>query len=99
VKKDEDKETGFAVLLLGAAVGIVYSPAVNGWVLSRLWLWYAVPLGYREVSWKVFTAVWICAALFSIKNVRENDKVDHTGSLLLHLIAPWLLLLMGWLPL
>jgi hypothetical protein len=50
-----------------SALGLIalglFDAMVAGFVMSKFWQWYAVPLGYRAKSWALFAAALIVIGL------------------------------------
>lgn len=94
-----DSEYSWPLVLSGIAIGLLYAPYAEGWVLARLWSWYAVPLGLHALSWKVCAAAVLAASLFQQRAARKESPSDYASRLMLAVLLPWLVLLVGWLPL
>lgn len=94
----QDKPSGVVILI---ALGFFfYSPYVEGWVLAHLWQWYAVPLGLRAIGWKAFAAADLAIVL--LRQYPQTSKLtqsDYVSRLTLSFLLPWIVLLIGWLPL
>lgn len=87
-------------LLLALFVGAYCTFAV-GFVIAKLWLWFAVPLGAPIVSWATFgagTLAWNVARNKMPKaepaDAREpNEKLI---AVVAFFVAPWMALALGW---
>jgi len=56
---EKDKPSGFTAL--GLVLMVLISAIVDGFIISRLWKWFVVPLGVRPISiaWAVgLDALW-----------------------------------------
>jgi len=76
-----------------------YSTFADGWVLSKLWAWHAVPLGYRPLHWHTCAVVMLAYLVF--RNGARQYKDDRSSAekaqaFVLTLVMPWMALLLGW---
>lgn len=90
--------------LLIALVGpfvVAYQAWSTGYILTRLWSWYAVPLGLPAIASKAFIALWLARRVLR-GFPSENEPVDSRTPRekymqgLLSWAGPWILLLVGW---
>ena len=67
----------WATLLVTAI--LTYAAAADAFVLSRLWLWYAVPEGLPVLTWKPF--VGLVLGFLVMKRVKHGAgwHTDHTN--------------------
>jgi len=78
---------------------LLYGVLAWGFVVQIMWNWYVAPLGLPVISllWAyglAITATLVTKSHSVTKN--ENDKVDG-GKTFGAILAPWLVLLAGWL--
>jgi hypothetical protein len=85
----------------GATVGIiamlvlfiVYSAAVNGYVLSSLWGWFIVPVfAVEPITIVQAVGLSIVVSFVTFHGTPKDYKPDWTQALL----RPFVVLLMGW---
>ena len=91
-----------AALVVGSGLGILvglYFAFVVGFVLSRIWLWHAVPSGLPVIAWQQFAALTLALGLLrgwkrSAKDERTSrEKFVDAGVVLL---MPWMSLAIAW---
>ena len=87
-------------LLLVTAI-LTYAAAADAFVLSRLWLWYAMPAGLPVLTWKPF--VGIVLGFLIMKRVKHGAEPKDERSLttkVMHFVGyflvPWIALCVGW---
>jgi hypothetical protein len=92
-----------ALLGSGAMLLGVYYAFSGGYILSKLWEWNAVPLGFGALSWRVFAAAILAAQLILPSRLKETDpdkKKPETSEAIAVVIgamaAPWFTFLVGW---
>lgn len=71
----------------------------DGFVLAKLWLWYAVPLGARPVAWQPFAALMLAWAIvrFKTKGQRDNRSAREKAMwFVASFVWPWAALVVGW---
>lgn len=97
---DEEKELrGCLWQVVLVVPTLAYLIFVEGFVLSKLWAWYAVPLGARPLHWHVFA---MGVAAYGIVRSRVSGQKDtrstleQAAALLVYLAGPWIVLLLGW---
>jgi uncharacterized membrane protein len=82
-------------------VGIIaIMSVIHGWVLTCLWEWFVIPIFHLDpLSIKMAIGLSLVVGLFR-GNVSTSDKDDNTSPTVkmgIHLAAPFLTLLIGWL--
>ena len=93
---------GALMVALTLGSGLYFSFA-NGYVLGRLWDWYAVPLGMRAIGWSTFAGLMLAVGIFrqnsdASKTAKDSRELtEKIGSLIGLALSPWALLLVGWL--
>ncbi len=94
------------IIAITALVGFVVTGAVSwygifstGYVVSMLWLWFAVPRGLPLVTWHEFAAAAIGINIYRAQDFKPEkpNKEQATAIMIGFLIAPWVSLLCGWL--
>lgn len=92
----------YAALSMAVLFGLLLLCAfADGYVLARLWEWFAVPHGMPVVSWQALAAVSGAYGLITLK-IRPNNPRDERSNkeklvyLAGYLSAPWVLLLVMW---
>jgi hypothetical protein len=106
VKPEEVQELGDTVPKLPWAIGIVmvvlaYSVLSDAFVLSRLWLWYAVPQGLMALTWKPFAGLVLGLTVIGRKKHGAEPADARTlTTRALHFVGyvlvPWMALAVGW---
>ncbi|HMG13074.1 MAG TPA: hypothetical protein VK571_07860 [Gemmatimonadaceae bacterium] len=88
--------------ILGVALGMYYAFS-GGYILSKLWEWNAVPLGYGTLSWKGFAAVILAAQLIRPSkpegidpDKKKPETLEVIATVIGDMAAPWLTFLVGW---
>ena len=104
--KDSDLTTlgAVGVTVLGLPFGLLfmwYGVFAEGYVLSQLWNWFAVPNGLRALSWQTFAALSMAIAIIQLKLPRPEpedarDRSTKVAACIGYLLAPWAMLLIGW---
>jgi len=76
----------------------------NGFVLAKIWEWFAVPQGMRPLPWPLFAAFMISVGIV-LKEFRQptttlsqgkKSRETRIGELIAVVSAPWLALLTAW---
>lgn len=101
---ENEKSPAGGWLILGAPVAIVYLAYLvfaESYVCSRLWGWYAVPLGVVALQWRTFFGASLLRSAFLLKAPREEGVDARTKQArrvqqAAHWAAPWIILLLGW---
>ena len=101
---DNQKPTGGALVfacLLTVPLG-VYQAFSDGFVLSKIWAWHAVPYGLPVISWKTFTAIAIAYALMRLRAPRAEPADARSEAMqslatFIYLLSPWICLAIAWL--
>lgn len=101
-KENDSFAAGIGALVVGSVLGVavgIYCAWAVGFVLSRIWLWHAVPSGLPVVTWQQFAALTLFFRLLrgwkrTTKDERSKREkfVDYGVVVLL----PWLLLAVAW---
>jgi hypothetical protein len=72
----------------------------GAFVISKLWLWHAVPLGLPALGWKTCAAFVVGVGLLRNKFPNTTDDKRDTATKVMQAILvaalPWLGLLIGW---
>lgn len=99
---DSSKEdfSGCWLALLLLPLGL-YSAFAEGYVLSKLWVWYAVPLGAPLVRWQVFAAFGLAYGMLRARQPRAEPEDTRPQSMqlmtnLAFVAWPWIVLLIAW---
>jgi hypothetical protein len=103
----QDSETflqilGCAFLPVVVFLVLIYSYAAGGFVFSKLWLWFAVPVfGVEELT--VAQSVGLCMLIsFVTKNnnyssdKKSEEGFEKYGQYIFAIAQPWVALLVGW---
>lgn len=94
------KYTGSEVLL-AVIFGFIVSPIMNGFVVSKLWLWFVVTtFEVPTLSIPVAIGLGITARLL-INGFNANNKADTDENVITTIVAhalfsPLIVLLIGW---
>ena len=79
----------------------VYSGLVEGWVLSRIWLWHVVPaLHLPVITGFQFGAIALGVSILRYRSAfgKDDSTDDETlGRTVASVIWPWAVLLAAWL--
>lgn len=88
--------------LIAVLVSKIIGLAIKGFVFSKLWLWFIVPI-FHIKPLRVFEAIGIILLLNLLSSIVNNkgDNEDKGYSafesiLINELVIPWLILLFGW---
>lgn len=83
--------------LEGCAVMLLVLPALlwSGFVLSKAWLWFVVPLGLPAISGIHAGGLIIVLRLGSLMS-RSESKTSLAGTVVHAVVGPALALLMAW---
>ena len=84
------------LMMLLVPVLSLYSAFAYGFVLAKLWAWYAVPLGAASLGWKTFGAGSLAFWLLRGNPLSEGDEKTRLAHGIGLSIAPWLTLLWGY---
>lgn len=90
------------IVFLGVFVPLTaYSVIVHGFVFSKLWAWFIVPLGATQVSWLqaagIIALVRLCTYHVNFNN--KSDETDMSSKILRFLtlaLIPWMSLVIGY---
>ena len=79
----------------------LYGAFAEGFVLSKLWAWYAVPLGAPAVRWQAFAAFGLAYGMLRMRRpgaepVDARPKMEQASASLVVLAWPWIALLVAW---
>lgn len=79
----------------------LYGAFAEGYVLAKLWAWYAVPLGAPLVRWQVCTAFALGVGILKLRAPRAEPEDTRPQSMqALATVAfvawPWIALFVGW---
>lgn len=87
---------GGTIIALGIAALILVGSIWGGFVLATLWNWYAAP--FTAVRLTIPMAIGLSCLIAAIKGVRYRKTPEDEGGneIVYSLIAPALLLLVGW---
>jgi hypothetical protein len=107
--KDDDKAEKMAVALIWCVslpfilANIVISPIVRGWVLVKLWAWFAVPtFGLPTIHIASAIGISLIAGYLTADQRRLKTEssgkplVDTWTAIALSILTPMLCLLFGW---
>lgn len=98
------KVLGITALVLGAfvvvAVIIAVSAVLNGWVLTNLWHWFAVPIfGFHDLSIVQAIGVALIIGFLTRQSIttkkNDSDKTDWVATTV-NLLSPLIVLLVGY---
>lgn len=77
-----------------------YLTFADGYVMSRLWAWHAVPLGMRPLHWHVFAAGMLA---YNVVRAGTGNRQKDTRSagdqaawIFIVFATPWVALWLGW---
>lgn len=91
------------VLTVIAAAVSLWLAFVNGFVLSHIWTWHAVPLGMRPIGWPTFAALMLCRSLLragaksGAPDDSSTDRAEKVTAAVLVLVWPWVVMLLAYL--
>ena len=71
----ETKAEKIALVFVSVLIGVVNLP-FEGFVISKAWLWFAVPLGAPAITWFHGSALTVVFALVAF---RWEDRSKETG--------------------
>jgi hypothetical protein len=95
-EREQLNVTAGAIIVIGVFAGAAILVLWGGWVFHVLWNWFAPPFTDVRLSWA--QAVGLSCLLSVLRGMRYRKTEGETGEALTHaLIAPALLLLIGWL--
>jgi hypothetical protein len=86
---------GIVVLTVGLMF-VVYP--LYGWVLTKLWFWFAVPLGFPQLTLMQAIGVILLVAFLTGQPAtnRKKDKEEQMKDLTAALIRPFMYLAIGY---
>lgn len=94
-----EEAKGCVHVFFGIVPMTAYQLFAEGFVISKLWGWYAVPLGVRPLHWHT------CAVAVGVYNFvtfrmrlhkATKSELEQAGELFAALSWPWIVLLLGW---
>jgi hypothetical protein len=76
----------------------IYAAWSDGFAVSKLWAWHAVPLGFRPVQTNTFAAIMVALTIMfaRYRNKDTASKRDKAMKGLMLLLLPWAGLAVGW---
>ena len=99
MNKDEEQLAVGILAVAGILVGVpfIWLPfaLLNGWVLTRLWMWFAVE-PYRLPQISIWTAMAITLAFRQLTYTYAKDDRKFSIVLLTSVTAPLVTLGFGW---
>ena len=100
-KQEKEALESFLGILLAvfifAPLFITYSVVTTGFILSKLWVWFVIPLGAPTLGLVHLYGLSLLISLITMRNsiYKEEREVDG-GKCFAAFLAPWIILLVGW---
>jgi hypothetical protein len=90
----------FGIIVI-IAFGFFYGAFAWGWVMYKFWYWFILPVFTTLPELTVIQCVGLMMSINLLKSfpaqIIDNKYVNETASSMLQLMAPALMLLIGWL--
>lgn len=95
---------GLVSIVLGASIGIflivALSSIINGFVLTKLWLWFMVPFfGFAPLNIPLAIGIGLIATFLTHHTIglkSEDDADKQKKNITLGFLRPFVYLLVGW---
>lgn len=97
---DLDKTIGSCIGVILAILILPFHYFYRGWVISWLWIWYATPLGFKEITAVHGTGLVVLVAFITGQYQHEpKEKADdNTLRAIFHItVHPLIALTLGYL--
>ncbi len=105
MKEEPNKLTSAVAYLIAAPVALVTLAPLYLWVLwsdafvlSKLWAWFAVPIGLPALGIRAFVGANLIVATFRVQKASPKEPKETFWELMRNnLLTPWIVLGVGYL--
>lgn len=98
--KDDDKAVGLMILLFAGIPGMIAISAIlNGWILTKLWLWFIVPLfdlGPLRIPYAIGLSIVVSFLTHQIDTTKSENKMSAGQQFGMVIMRPFMILLVAY---